>query len=82
METQYSNIKVTRENLRGVMRGDCGGGYRVVEANIVVDDSLPHILQKEAVIHEILGLYLGAVIHHEILEQIATSIADGLEALE
>jgi len=80
-ETQISTIKVIRENLHA-LDCDCGGAYRVHDIEIHVDSSASPRKQREGIVHEILGAYLGSVVPTETLSEIAESIIEGLEQLE
>ena len=74
-EIQIVDITVTKEDLSN---HDTGGGTRLVTAQITVDSSLPLIRQRESLIHEILGAYLGIAISTEDIAEIAGSINDGI----
>jgi len=78
-ETQIHNIEVLQESLP---QADTGGGYRRVNASIVVDSSRHIREQKIALIHETLGLYFGVVTDPETLTEIAEHIVDCLEELK
>ena len=69
------DITVTKDDLSN---HDTGGGIRVVKAEIIIDSSLPPLRQRESVIHEILGAYLGSVVSTDDISEIASSINDGL----
>ena len=74
-EQQVMDITV---NLEDLSNHDTGGGTRVVKAEITVDSSLPILRQREALIHEILGVYLGIIVAPEDIAEIAEGINDGL----
>ena len=78
VESQISKIEVTQEDLSSV---DSGGGYRVVNVEVVVDKTLPLYRQRSVVAHEILGAFLGSVVPTETLEEIAEEICSALEGL-
>jgi len=78
-EEQIVDITVNRGDLSD---HDTGGGYRSVKAEIIVDSSLPPIRQREVVIHEVLGAYLGIVVSPEDIAELAGSINDALCQLE
>ena len=78
-EEQVHQITIKKEDLS---EHDTGGGARVVKAKITVDSSLPPHRRKVALIHEILGVYLGAVVPRGNIEEIAEAIADGLRGTE
>ena len=80
-EQQVSKFTFKKESLCSV-GCDCGGGYRVVTAEIVIDSQADEYTQKTALIHEILGCYLGSIVQTETLTEIAENIIDGLEAIE
>ena len=77
-EEQVHNIIVRKEDLSDY---DSGGGYREVDARVTVDSSMSKHRQRVALIHEILGVFLGTVIPRENIEEIAEAIADGLRQL-
>lgn len=80
-EQQVSAFTFIKENLIG--QGlDCGGAYRVVTAEIVIDSEADERTQKIALVHEILGCYLGSIVLTDTLAEIAESIVDGLAELE
>jgi hypothetical protein len=79
-ETQISEIKVKFDRLHEV-GCECGGAYRVVTAEICVDVQANEYTQKVALVHEILGVYLGAIVPVETLDEIATNIIDSLNEL-
>ena len=68
-------ITVRKEDLSS---HDTGGGIRTVQAEITIDSSLPVLRQREILIHEILGAYLGIMISTEDICEIACGINDGL----
>jgi len=77
-EVQIPQIRISKDNLHS--NGcDCGGAYRVVDVEICVDSEADPYTQKVALIHEILGAYLGTFIQPETLTEIAEQIIDGLE---
>lgn len=78
-EEQVHQITVTKEDLSD---HHTGGGIRFVKAEIIIDSSLPPYRREVALIHEVLGVYLGSVVSREDIEEIAESIADGLRQLE
>ena len=77
-ELQISTIRICKEDLSGY---DTGGAIRELDAKITVDSSLPLERQRENLIHEILGVYLGSVLDTDILSQIAQSINEAIEEL-
>ena len=74
-EEQIVDFTVIKEDLSN---HDTGGGLRRVTAVITIDSSLPYIRQRESVIHEILGAYLGILISTDDITEIAGSINDGI----
>ena len=72
-------ITIQRENLSQV---DCGGAYREVDVKIFVDDSLPLIKQRQALIFELLSLYLDPLeCSGDLITEIAHKLAESLEEL-
>jgi len=60
---------------------DTGGGFREVDATITIDSSLPSRRQEEALIHEMLGVYLGMTVSVDDIGEMASTIARELELL-
>ena len=75
-EQQLHCITVTKEDLAEF---DTGGAYRVHHIDIVVDRSLPRRRQDVCAVHEVLGAYLGTVVDHPTLEEIAESVCGVLD---
>jgi len=75
MELQISSLKILREDLSFL---DSGGAAREVNAVITVDSTLPIERQRECLIHEVLGIYLGSVLNIYMLSQIAQSINESI----
>ena len=78
-EIQIHNIDIHRENLSS---HDTGGAFRVVNVDVTVDSSVSLNLQRVALIHEILGAYLGSFVSRSNLEEISEAINDGLNQLK
>jgi len=78
-ELQVHNIEVSQEPLP---QADTGGAYRIVNASIVVDSSRDIREQQIAVLHEVLGLYIGAMVAPETLTEIAEHEVEALEKLK
>jgi len=78
-ELQITSIQIHKEDLSSY---DTGGAIREVNASITVDSSMPPERQRECVIHEILGIYLGSILDVDMLEQIAQSVNEAIEDLE
>lgn len=77
-ENQITEIKVNREALHS--KGcECGGAYRSVSVEICVDSEADPYTQRTALVHEILGAYLGSIVPVETLSEIAESIVDSLD---
>ena len=74
-EVQLSTIKIIKDDLSGF---DTGGAFREVDAVITVDSSIPEDRQRECLIHEVLGVYLGSIIDVDILGQIAQVINESI----
>ena len=74
-EVQVHDIIIKKQDLSGF---DTGGGTRRVEAVIQVDSSLPTMRQREALIHEVLGVYLGIMISTEDITEIAGSLNEAI----
>jgi len=74
-EIQVHDILIHLADLSSV---DTGGGTRLVTAEITVDSSLPYIRQREVVIHEILGAYIGIIVSPDDIAEIASSINDAI----
>jgi len=74
-EIQIASIQVSKEDLSGY---DTGGAAREVNAVITVDSTLPMERQRECLVHEILGIYLGGVLSIDMLSQIAQSINEAI----
>ena len=74
-EEQIIDITVSKEDLSN---HDTGGGTRIVKAEITVDSSLPLLRQREAVIHEILGVYLGIMVSTEDIAEVSSAVNDGI----
>ena len=72
-------IKVNLEPIDGY---STGGGYRESSAVVTIDSTYSRRMQREAVIYEILGLYLDHAIPHDLLEDLAGNINDGIDQLE
>lgn len=70
-EIQIASIQVHKEDLSSF---DTGGAIREVNATITIDSTLPVERQRECLIHEILGVYLGGILSVDMLSQIAQSI--------
>ena len=78
-EEQVMDITISREDLSD---HDTGGAIRVVKAEITIDSSLPLLRQREALIHEILGVYLGILVNTEDICEIACAISNGINQWE
>lgn len=78
-EEQVYTITVSGEDLSN---HNTGGAYRTHKVNVMVDTSLPYHRQKECIIHEVMGIYLGSVVHTEDLSEIAEAINLALVDLE
>ena len=78
-EQQITDITVKSEDLSHF---DTGGGVRLVRAFITIDNTISKELQREAVIHEVLGIYLGTVVSTSDIEEIAQSVNDAIYQLE
>jgi len=74
-ETQIASIQVSKEDLSGY---DTGGAAREVNAVITIDSTLPIERQRECLIHEVLGVYLGSVLSVDMLGHIAQSINEAI----
>jgi len=74
-EIQIPTIKVLKEDLSFA---DTGGATREVAACITVDSSIHPDRQRECLVHEILGIYLGTVLDVDMLSQIAQSINEAI----
>ncbi len=74
-ETQITDITVKSEDLSHF---DTGGGTRLVKALINIDSTLPRERQREVVIHETLGVYLGILVSRVDIEEIAQAVNDAL----
>ena len=72
-------VKVT---LEPIGEYSTGGGYRESFGYITIDSTYTERMQREAVIYEMLGLYLDHAIQHDLLEELAGHINDGLDQLE
>jgi len=70
-EEQINDLDVCFEDLSKI---DCGGAYRQVDVKIFVDKTLPLVRQKEAAIHETLGLFLGSLLEPDMIEEIAQQL--------
>ncbi len=78
-ELQIASIQIHKDDLSNY---DTGGATREVNASITVDCTLPVERQRECLIHEILGIYLGSILDVGIIEQIAGSISEAIIDLE
>ena len=78
-EPQINEIKVVKED---ASVADSGGAYRRVTAEIYIDDTNDIYVQKRGLVYEVLGVYFGAVVDRDTLDNIADSICDALEDLE
>ncbi len=72
-------IAVQRDDLSAL---DCGGGYRLVSAEIFVDSHQSVRQQCQAAIYETLGLMLDNVISHERLQEMTDTLGEVLDQLE
>ena len=78
-ETQVHVITVKKEGLHSCGCDD--EAYRCVKADIVVNEALEPRNQRIAVTHEVLGVYLGAIIDPDIITEIAEAIIDAEDQL-
>lgn len=78
-EMQISKIIVVRE---GSQFGATDEAYREVTAKIAVNSNNPPHIQQIAVVHEVLGTYLGVSVANETLTEIAEAIIDAISELE
>ena len=78
-EQQIADIKVRKIRLNSI---DSGGAYRIVSVEIGVDCTKTAREQRISATHEVLGAYLGSVVHIDDIGEIATSICDVLEQLK
>jgi len=74
-EIQITRLQVNEEDLSGY---DTGGATREVNVSIMVDSSLPKERQRECLIHEVLGAYLGSVLSVDMLSLIASDINEAI----
>lgn len=73
-------IEIKREDLS---RWDCGGAYREGKVTITVDSSLSPLLQRQALIHELLSHYLDPLeCSQELITELAQVLTESLEQLE
>ena len=79
LEKQISEITVKVEDTHQYLCND--EAYRVVTAQIVVCKDLDMHAQEIAVVHEVLGVFLGSIIPVETLEEIAEAIVDATDSL-
>ncbi len=77
-ELQITSLKIIKDDLSFF---DTGGAIREVNVSITVDSTLLLYRQKENLIHEILGVYLGTILSVEMLSQIAQTINEALRDL-
>jgi len=77
-EEQVRNFTVHKIDLSD---HDTGGGFREVDATITIDSSLPVRRQEEALIYEMLGVYIGLVVSVDDIGEMASTIAGELELL-
>ena len=78
-EEQIVEFTILKEDMSN---HDTGGGVRLTKAEITIDSSLPAIRQREVLIHEMLGTYLGLVISTEDISEIASRLNEGICQLE
>lgn len=78
-EEQVYSITISGDDLSN---HNTGGAYRTHKVSVVVDTSLPFHRQKECIIHEVMGVYLGSVVNTEDLGEIAEAINLALVDLE
>ncbi len=78
-ELQISSLKIIKDDLSFV---DTGGATREVNTTVTVDSTLPLERQRECLIHEVLGVYLGSVIDVDMLGQIAQAVSEAILELE
>lgn len=72
-------IEVRKENLSS---WDLGGAYREGKTVITVDSSLTPLLQRQALIHELLSLHLDPLeCQQELITELAHILAESLEQL-
>ena len=74
-EIQISSLKIIKEDL---LFADTGGATREVTACITVDSSIHPDRQRECLVHEILGIYLGTILDVDMLSQIAQSLNEAI----
>ncbi len=74
-ELQIASLKIIKDDLSFF---NTGGAVREVNASVTVDSTLPVERQRECLIHEILGVYLGSILDVDIIEQIAESINEAI----
>lgn len=74
------DIKVIKEDLS---QWDCGGGYRVVMAEIFIDSSLSLVMQRKALVFEVLSLYLDPLEKQaDLMDELAQTIAESIDQLD
>jgi len=73
-------VKIIKEDLS---QWDCGGGYRIAKAEIYIDSSLSLVMQRKALVFEILSLYLDPLEKQgDLIDELSQTIAESIDQLE
>lgn len=73
-------VRIIKEDLS---QWDCGGGYRVAMAEIYIDSSLSLVMQRKALVFEVLSLYLDPLEKQgDLMDDLAQVITESIDQLE